>query len=340
MPGENLFSDQQFQTIAGVFGLEPFRSAQAVAGGLSHRLWRVATSNAFYALKILSRRAVDSPAQRAQLERAETVAELAARGGIPALVARRGSDGNFLQKVGAEWILLWDWQNGEVLPPSAASPRKCERIGEFLGVLHALKIRFPDQSAPLPEAFAEGHFEALLARGEREKAVWVPEIRSSLPQLVSANRRAMAAQTSLQRGWVTGHLDFDQKNVLWENENPTILDWESAKPIHPALELIGAGLNWAGQAAGNVEHASFAAFLRGYRRKNSVSGGELATACEAVLGKWMIWLEFNLRRSLESEIHGTQEEKICHHALFHALGATLKLQNDVPLYQSWCAAMD
>ncbi len=333
MSGE---SDQLLQSVAALFGLPAFQSARSVAGGLSHRLFRVEGRHQSFALKILSQRAVDSRAKIAILERAETVAEHAAQAGVPALVARRGKDGNFLQNARGEQVLLWDWQGGEVLPPTAASPENCETMGAHLATLHALKLRFPGQNAPIPEAFAEGHFEALLARGEAENAVWKTAIRENLAPLCEANRRAMSAQMQLKNGWVTGHLDFDQKNVLWHEGKPSILDWESAKPIHPALELLGAGLSWAGQSAGEAKREPFEAFLRGYQSRNAVSKADLATACEAVLGKWVIWLEFNLNRSLEASIRGTDEEKICHDALFHALGATLKLQDDVPVYQAWC----
>ncbi len=324
------------EVVARRFEVAPFREAHPVAGGLLHRLLRVESGNQSFALKVLSRRAARSSEQRAGLERAEIVAERAAQGGIPALVARRGVDGNFLQNVGEEWVILLPWQSGATLPPSAASPEKCALMGGYLGALHALQIRFPDQGAPRPEAFAAGHFAALLTRGERDGAAWTDALRGDLAGVESANSRAMDAQLRLQNGWVTGHLDFDQKNVLWQDDQPTILDWESAKPIHPALELLGAGLSWAGQSAGAANRDSFAAFLQGYQTRNSVSSADLATACEAVLGKWVIWLEFNLRRSLEPEIRGTPEEETCLGALFHALAATLQLQRDVPMFQSWC----
>ena len=317
------------------FGLGAPTKAEKVAGGLSHQLLRVETESGAFALKVLSCRAVANRELRARLERAESVAFLAAQNGVPALAARRGNDQKCLQNIGENWVLLYDWRNGEVLPPTAVSVAKAARIGAILGRLHALAIRFPHQNAPLPEAFAPGHLENLAARGERENAGWSEAIARELPRLVEANSRAMESQLALQNGWVTGHLDFDQKNVLWDGEIPLVLDWESAKAIHPALELVGAGLSWAGQSAGDAKREVFAAFLGGYRSENAVETADLRLACEGVLGKWLIWLEFNLSRSLESEIRGTSEEKICHDALFHALGATLQLQNDIPKYRDW-----
>lgn len=122
MSGE--ISDQQLQRIAALFELGALREAQSVAGGLSHRLFRVESSNRSFALKVLSPRAVDSEAKIAALERSETVAELAAQAGVPALVARRGQNGNFLQNALGERVLLWDWQEGQARPCRRAPLRR------------------------------------------------------------------------------------------------------------------------------------------------------------------------------------------------------------------------
>jgi Ser/Thr protein kinase RdoA (MazF antagonist) len=330
------FQSSHIEVLRSSYGLSALLSATSVAGGLSHRLVRIGTAEGDFALKILSPRSVESDEGRTRLERSEGVAQIAERNGIPALVAKAGRDGKFLQCLGEEWVMLFDWREGEVLPPTAASEEIATEMGAILGRLHGLKIRFEDQGAPEPEAFAEGYWEEMARTGRAENAEWAGALEEALPKLVEANRRAMAAQLALGEGWVMGHLDLDQKNVLWHKGKPTVLDFESAKPIHPALELMGSGLSWAGQSAGDAQEEVFKAFLRGYRGENAVSDEELGVGCDAVLGKWLIWLEFNLRRSLESGIRGTDEERICLDALWHALGATLKLLDDIPVYRQWC----
>lgn len=318
-----------------LFALEAPATADFVPGGLTHRLLRVETARAPYALKLWAPRATTSASGRARLERAETLASLAAGRGIPALAATRGADGQFLQNVGAQWVSLYPWVDGQTLPPTAASPAQCEKMGAHLGALHALKIRFPDQHEPAPEAFESGHFAEIAARAQRQNAPFAPALARALDEIEAANDVAMRAQRQLRRNWVTGHLDFDQKNVLWHQDNPTILDWENAKPIHPALEAMGAGLSWAGQSAGAPNQASFAAFFAGYRGANAVDESALQTAVDGVLGKWIIWLEFNLQRLLEPEIVGTPEAQIALDAALHALGATLQLRADGALFRSW-----
>ena len=212
-------------------------------------------------------------------------------------------------------------------------------MGAHLGALHALQIRFPGQNAPTPEAFERGHFAAILARAREQSAPFVAPLESALDEIEEANDLAMRAQLQLRQNWVTGHLDFDQKNVLWHAKNPTILDWENAKPIHPALEAMGAALSWAGQSAGAPDKASFAAFFDGYHSANALDVADLETAVDGVLGKWIIWLEFNLQRLLEPEIVGTPEAQIALDAGLHALGATLQLRVDGAMYCAWLRAI-
>ena len=323
------------QSALPLFGAAAPQSAHFVAGGLTHRLLRVEAANALYALKLWAPRATANTAGRARLEQAETLAGLAAANDIPALAAQRGENGRVLQATGPQWVSLYDWIEGETLPPTAASPTRCRQMGAHLGALHALKIRFDGQTKPMPEAFERGHFVAIARRAHAQNAPFARALRDGLDELEAANDLAMRAQCQLRADWVTGHLDFDQKNVLWQNENPTILDWENAKPIHPALEAMGAALSWAGQSAGTPNRESFAAFFEGYRGANAVDAVALEVAIDGVLGKWILWLEFNLQRLLDPQIVGTPEAQIALDAGLHALAATLQLREDGAMYREW-----
>ena len=318
---------------------QPICQADFVQGGLTHQLLRVETASNLWALKLLSPRATSDENGRARIERAEALAHIAARNGIPALVAREGKGGHKLQYAEGNWVLLYPWIDGETLASHAANPAQCARIGSLLGALHALKVRFPGQSEPIPEAFERGHFAAILGRARENEAPFAPQLAADVAGIEAANDLAMRAQLKLRDGWVTGHLDFDQKNVLWNEGEPTVLDWENAKPIHPALEALGAALSWAGQSAGAPQQESFAAFLGAYLEENRVEMADLELAVDGVLGKWIIWLEFNLQRLLEPQIIGTPEAQIALDAGWHALGATLQLREDGAKYREWLSVL-
>lgn len=308
-----------------------------VAGGLQHRLLRLDFADgSSLALKILAPRSVTCTAKIMQFERAEILAEMAARNGVPALAALRQPGGEFVGKWGDAHFLLYPWVEGAKLPPTAVGAHRARRMGGFLAQVHGLQVRFPEQMAPEPEAFEDGHFRGIVERAQMQGAEWASRLGEVVEELEGLNVRARRAQEELQKGWVTGHLDFDQKNVLWDGAgNPTILDWEQAKPIHPALEAMGAGLSWAGQSAGAPSKETFLAWVAGYREQNELRLEDLERAVDGVIGKWTIWLEFNLQRLLDEGLEG-RERQIAFDAGMHALGATLQLGEDGPMYRDWC----
>ncbi len=319
-----------------IFGLEAPCSVCEVAGGLQHRLLRLDFEDgATLALKILAARATGTEAALLRFERAEMLATLAAQSGVPALAARRQPNGEFVGSVGGAHFLLYSWVEGEVLPPHAVSSERAHLMGGFLARVHGLRVRFPEQVAPVPEAFEDGHFRGIAARAQIQNASWAGRLGDVVEELEGLNARARAAQEELREGWVTGHLDFDQKNVLWnQNGEPLILDWEQAKPIHPALEAMGAGLSWAGQSAGAPSRESFVAWLAGYRAQGELRLEDLEQAVDGVIGKWTIWLEFNLQRLLDASLD-ERERQIAFDAGMHALGATLALGHDGAMYREW-----
>lgn len=315
---------------------EPVR-IRPVAGGLQHRLLRVDfRGRESLALKILAQRSVATAEGILRIERGETLAELAAQRDVPAMVALRQPDGKFVGRAEDVHFLLFPWVEGEVLPPHAVSVERGRLMGGHLARVHRLAIRFPEQMAPIPEAFVDGHFRAIAERACVQGASWAWRLRDVVEELEELNGRARVAQEELCEGWVMGHLDFDQKNVLWNGEGePIILDWEQAKPIHPALEAMGAGLSWAGQSAGAPSRETFVAWVQGYREQNELRLEDLELAVDGVIGKWTIWLEFNLQRLLDEGL-SSQERQIAFDAGMHALGATLRLGRDGAIYREWC----
>lgn len=323
-------------TVCARFSLPAPQSVTPVSGGLQHRLLRLDfEERESLALKILSPRALATPADVLRFEHGETLASLAAQNGVPAMVALKQPDGSFIGQIGGNHFLLFPWVEGNILPPHAVSPARAHIMGGYLARVHSLAVRFPEQSAPVPEAFPDGHFLEISRRACEQNTDWAPRLSDAKEELERLNSLARAAQSALQDGWVTGHLDYDQKNVLWNGNEPLILDWEQAKPIHPALEAMGAGLSWAGQSAGAPSKETFLAWLAGYRAQNELTLADLERAVDGVIGKWTIWLEFNLQRLFDTEL-APHEHQIAFDCGMHALGTTLQLGADGPMYRAWC----
>ncbi len=106
-----------------------------------------------------------------------------------------------------------------------------------------------------------------------------------LPEIAGWIREAHAARQVAGEQWGISHSDLDQKNVLWSDQKtPWLIDWEAAGWVQPAIEAVGAALDWSGSVSGDFHAASYAAFLGGYRREKPLTAEE-----EQLGGASLLW---------------------------------------------------
>ena len=80
----------------------------------------------------------------------------------------------------------------------------------------------------------------------------------------------------------------------------------------------------------------FAAFFHGYQGTAPLDRDALRHAAVAVLDKWLVWLDFNLDRSLAPETP-PDERETASGAAMHALATLHTLASDTPRRLLWCA---
>ena len=276
------------------------------------------------------------PGRLARYERAEQIAQAAARAGLPAVLALPGPDGP-VQAVGTVTVMVFPWLSGTTLPPGPAPPDAARQIGALLGRLHTLAPDVSGLDPPAPPRFSDTHWADLARQARGDGVVWAGAVSDALPELAAWSADARAAQEALGDAWTATHRDMDQKNVLWsDSHTPHLLDWEEAGAMNPSLEVMGAALNWAGQAAGPPDAETFAAFLDGYRSAAPLDRAALRHAAVAVLDKWLIWLDFNLTRSLRAAGTPPDEQATACGAAAHALTTLYALAADTPRRRQWC----
>jgi Ser/Thr protein kinase RdoA (MazF antagonist) len=233
--------------------------------------------------------------------------------------------------------MVFPWLPGTTLPPAPAPPDAARQIGALLGRLHALAPDVSGLEPPTSPRFSGTHWADLARQAREDGAAWAGAVENALPELSAWSADARAAQQALGNGWTATHRDMDQKNVLWSDPHtPNLLDWEEAGAMLPALEVMGTALNWAGQAAGPPVETTFAAFLNGYGSAAPLDRAALRQAAVAVLNKWLIWLDFNLVRSLRGAGTPPDEQATACGAAEHTLTTLRALAADTPRRLAWC----
>lgn len=109
---------------------------------------------------------------------------------------------------------------------------------------------------------------------------------------------------------IISHRDLEPKNVMWSENDPLIIDWESAGYINPMVDLLETAIYWSTNERRQIDKQKFLAFVNAYKRIN----GELHSDWEKVLAMGFIsklgWLEYSMKRSLWMECTDEEEQQL------------------------------
>ncbi|MBF6599424.1 MAG: phosphotransferase [Dehalococcoidia bacterium] len=177
------------RAICRLFDLgEPAGAASPVEGGLTHRMWRIATTRAAFAVKELNRD-FENADYVGSCERAFVFEQAAYRAGLPMprpvpvaasgrCLAELPSTGPRPMTVRAHaWVEGEPLDNSRVYPPGDAA-----QVAVILARIHALGMTADGARAGL-RAFGEADWRAHLARADERGEEWAPLLRSLLPVL-------------------------------------------------------------------------------------------------------------------------------------------------------------
>lgn len=283
----------------GTLSSEP----EQVSGGFLHRMYRITTDRAEYAVKALNPQIMLRETAMQNTIASEKVAGLALRNGIRALPAL-SYEGGCMREVDGQYYLLFPWAEAKSIPASEADLNHCAAMGKVLAGIHTA-----DFSALYEEIPGDGAAEVLQTdwrgyalQGQDMGLPWAGSLTASLDKLYSYEAQVNASAVVLNGGKVISHRDLDPKNVLWEaNHCPVIIDWEAAGWIHPAQELIEVALYWSDGEDTAPRKEAFYTLIRAYRKHGGADYAPWPDVLSSGFHGKLGWLDYSLRRSLGQE---------------------------------------
>lgn len=276
-----------------------------LTGGLLHRMYDVETTSGKYAIKALNPQVMLRPKARPDILNGERIAAYAARF-IPSLSAKQFEDTVILE-IDGQHYLVYDWIDGKSLFGENITTSHCEKIGCILGKIHT--IDFLPLNIPIPVTTEDEpvEWDVYLQKGQQANSPWIGEFSQNLNSLYEWNIRYLASMKYLASPLVIGHGDIDPKNVMWHEDNPIIIDWESAGYLNPAHEFIVYSLYWS-DVNEKKDKSKFIAFLKGYLNITHFETVDWRIVMDAGLS--LRWLEYSLKRSLGIESADTAERQM------------------------------
>jgi len=273
-----------------------------VSGGLLNRMYKVITDAGIYAVKMLNPEVMKRKNAMSRHIFAEKVTNLAKQNGVnslPAIIIK----GRTIQEVNGYYFLIFNWVEGKAINDEELDFEKCQKVAKELAKLH--KIDFGN---------LKNETKSYYDKIEIDWDFYIERLSNkTLKELLNKNKKrfkeldknSMEALQIIENRTVISHSDLDLPNILWVNNEPLIIDWESVGLINPSMELIDAAWNWSGgQKYFDIE--KFKMFVKTYKE----NGGDIRDfekALEANFKAKFGWLEYNLKRVCKIECIDEEE---------------------------------
>lgn len=314
---------------------EPLMEPQEVAGGLLHRIWRLTTTRGSFAAKQLNPAIMRKPGIQQEYRVSESIARAMAEHDIPAIAALHSANGP-LQEIDDQFLLVYPWIDGETLSSASVEPQRATQMGAILAHMHALSLDLPEV-APLEwKHFHSDDWDILTFQASELGLPWAYTVRAALPMLLQWTQRYQDAGEKLMQRLVVSHRDLDQKNVIWQTAtDPKIIDWEAVGLINPTMELAGVALSWSGLATGAPGKEIFRTLIDAYVQAGGTIQDTGLDALHGLLGTWLGWLLFNMRRSLGESIASEDERQLGMRETVSTLAILRSLTRHTETWATW-----
>lgn len=289
----------------GEITVQPVR----ISGGLLHRMYSVTTNNGKFAVKALNPQIMVRPEAKQNFIDSELIAQCVEQG-IPA-VAARVFNGVQLQELNQQYYLIYEWVDGLSLFDDDIQVIHCSKIGETLARIHNYDystLTISSKVESVKESLTD--WKKYLEHGKVNDLEWCDALRQHQDKLYQWEQISLNAKSELNCDLVISHRDLDPKNVLWQEENPILIDWESAGTINPLYELLEVAVYWSQNENGSVSKDKFMAVVEAYNNKSENNLSYYKKALEAGYFNQLRWLEYSLKRSLGLETCDDQDKQL------------------------------
>lgn len=300
-----------------------------VIGGQTHLMWRLTTTSGAYAVKQLTKNIdLNSAKIRQAYEVGEEIGAIFAKSGIPAITALSLQNKHLID-IQDETFLIYPWVHAAILNKDQATPQHALQMTGILTQMHTLNLYIPGLAKPEYFLYEDNQIIELIEQTERPNLPIAGALQKHTPTLLTINQAYKHSIPELQKQGVVSHGDLDIKNVLWNTKSePFLIDWECAKQFNPVQDLLSFATDWSGVTT-KLNLALFKQIIEKYLDTGGELGLTKATmGLNGVLGIWLNWLIYNIKRSLKPAHQDNQDQQLGLELAKDALTTILHLHSE------------
>lgn len=279
-----------------------------IHGGLSNRMYRVETDKAEYAIKKLNKTLMQNKEEFERINFAEKVSKIAEENGI-SVVRALEFENKIIHEIDGDYYMAFNWNYGKHLEPEDITDETCGIVGKLLATIHNLDFSNikAEKSKEMPIRTID--WNSLVKLAKEQKKYYYKDLVENIEILYEINKKTNEALEYAKSNLIISHRDLIKKNILWNNNIPTVIDWESSGYVNPTVELVQVCWNWVNGDVGKFEFEKFGIIVNSYLQNvKNYKKEDMKKLIYANLWEAIEWLEYNLKRSLCIESTYRKEE--------------------------------
>jgi len=279
-----------------------------ITGGYLHRMYDVCTESGRYAIKALNPSVMERNDAYNNYIISEQIASKLS-GKISVSCANPYNDA-YIQELEGQFYLIYDFIEGKALEQADIKANHAFKIGEVVAIIHSTD--FTDLGLVNDNVHEDRVFdwESLLLAARDNELGCYELLKDNIDKLYFLSDRMNEADAKLSFSEIICHGDLDPKNVLWQGDNPVIIDWESAWFYNPEHDFLETALYWSQNPDMTVDYERLSAFIDGYTSIRSIRDTDWLMVLYSGFSAKLGWLEYNLKRALGIECVDEKEQEL------------------------------
>lgn len=323
----------QFEKLFDTLKLgEIIKTPEAISGGLLHRMFVIESTKGKYAVKALNPKIMERPTALHNYITSERIVNIVSDN-LPAQPAKT-INGRSIQNIENQFYYVFDWIEGCSLKSHEITTTHCEKIGSILAKIHKTDYSQIENIDNF-DIEKETDWNVYLSKGKEVNSAWVNLLHKTIELLYVWSDKAKRSSRILVSEMLISHRDLEPKNVMWIQESPIIIDWESAGYINPKHDLIETAIYWSVNELGSIDQDKFLAFICGYQKYFGIIDADWTIVLENSFISKLDWLEYSLKRSLWIECTDENEQEMGTIQVTETLNGLLQYADIVSEIVTW-----
>ena len=279
-----------------------------INGGFLHRMYDVKTARGHYAIKALNPNIMIRKEAVLNYKLSEIIANKVSE--KIKVSCANNYNGSYLQNIDEQYYLIYDYINGQTIGTDEITAEHSYKIGSILAIIHNTDFSEVPYDSDSDETSVVIDFEFYLNEGKKASSVWYELLNNNLEKLYMLTEKMNSALSESFSKKIISHCDLDYKNVLWNDCEPTIIDWECAGYTDKNRDFLDTALYWSLDSNDNFRKEHFKAFVNGYKSITSIDKFNAEAVLYSSLEGKLSWLEYNLKRALGIECADEKERRL------------------------------